>query len=977
MKHTFKKVAAILLAALMCVSTMVPTFAADTAKCPGENATHDANNCTFVQVSEQKATCTTEGFVTGRCTSCSKIFNASRTDALGHDWNDIVPATCDAPSTKTCKVCKTEVTVSPKLTHLYTAYSVSGGVCKVGERISRECIYCGLEDKKTIGNEGHVFALASYVEPSNCVTDGQAKYTCVVSGCGFSKIIPIKANSTSSASAHKYVDWKVVKGDAKDPNAVTKTCTTSGRASIICLYCNDVKIKSLGKALHTYSAVQAEKPATCTTQGFQAYKYCVDCLAYFTTAGVATTYADLVVPAHHTNPAKLTITIEQNPTCIEDGWRYVTCTMCENYKDQRIVLPKYSGHLYYANVTKKEDKINILKALGMVVADAEVETVWAELGKVNFTSVGKDKVWKNYIPANCTSNALVSWICLNCTKNEKNNAYEKTVCDVVSTVTPVGEEYLKLNHKFVEIYPSTNTIPGTAYTDNPAATCTGTGVRVYECVNEYLSASNVAVDCKVTQTPIVMNPIGHKWEKVDSITTATGTFTTTAATCRANGLQCYQCVNGCNGTKTETLYSTGTEHKWAYVDSTFDINSLKCGEVKTVERYCLEANCPAALEPKAYTVTGPAHDYYDVTIAANLEAIKLLNKNTNPYITNGEGGKVIVEYLIAGNCDRNATYKLTCKKCDMFKSFEISEGFKQGHKKIYVSNTSTAAECNLSGGSNKWYCSNLGCDYYMPEGTTTLPTTWGGRDTTYAANHYFWNSTTNSLVAVTYKNVPDTRISGATSSAAAKAIEAPVDSNGIVIRAVAIEGTSLIWVYKYTAKDHTEATIASGGFYCVDCKSYTGEDYTTIPGYVTGHTYTAKTTVSATCKNYGYTLYECACGDSYQSGYTKISTHRYLFIDSIDRATAWNNLTSAQKEGRAFQRSTCAMSGYAIDVCLDCGMTSTVSIAATGHRNKYGQTLTTSCLDEPEDRYCANPGCGWKIEKKHDDVNGVCKVCGA
>ena len=135
MKHTFKKAAAIILAALMCVSAMVPVFAANT--CPGTGKTHTAYNCTYVQVSEQKATCETEGFVTGKCTTCSAVFNASQSPAPGHDWNDIVPATCDSAATRTCKVCSKKITVSPALTHLYTAYTVSGGVCKTGERIRR------------------------------------------------------------------------------------------------------------------------------------------------------------------------------------------------------------------------------------------------------------------------------------------------------------------------------------------------------------------------------------------------------------------------------------------------------------------------------------------------------------------------------------------------------------------------------------------------------------------------------------------------------------------------------------------------------------------------------------------------------------------------------------------------------------------------------------------------------------------------
>lgn len=939
MKHTLKKVAAIVLAALMCVSTMVSVYAADAAKCPGTGATHTATNCTFVQVSEQKATCTVEGFVTGKCTTCSAVFNASRTDALGHDWNDIVPATCDTPATRTCKACDTKITVSPALTHLYTAYTVSGGVCKTGERISRECIYCGDEQKKTIGAEGHEFALASYVEPSNCLTDGQAMYTCVVDGCGASKIVPIKANSTTTA--HSYAPWATVKGaNVADPNYLAQTCTISGRSSIICTLCGDVKVISNGKKNHTLSPVQALKPATCTTPGLQAYCYCIDCRAYFNEAGTAIVeYADLVIPAHHNNPDKLTITIEQNPTCADDGWRYVSCTVCDTYKDQRTMLPKYTNHLYYANVTKTEDKINILKALNLYTTDAAVAATWESLASLEANSLGKNTVWSNYVPANCTNDASVSWLCLNCSFNEKNNKYEKTACTVVYTARPAGDEYVATGHKFADVYPSTNTLAGVAYTDSPAAKCTSSGVRVYDCVNEYKDASGNTVGCNATQTQFPA-ALGHKWEETAS----------TPATCRANGTKSYACVNGCNGTKTETVYSSGTEHNWAYVDATFDINSLKCGEIKVVERYCLEANCPASLDPKAYQVVGPDHKYYDVTVAANLEAIKALNKTTNPYITItvGETQKAIVEYVITGNCERGATYKLICEKCDMFKSFEISEGFKQGHKKTYINNSSLAATCSMNGGSNQWYCSNLGCTYYADDTNGTPTVFTPGRDTVYAATHYLWDATANSLKTVDYKNVPDVRVSGAASANAAKLVEAPVDSNGIVIRAVAIDGTSLVWVYKYTAKNHTEATIANGGLYCVECQLFIDQG-TRMPTAL-GHSYTLKANVAATCQNYGYKLFECACGDSYQTEFKKVSTHSYLFLNATNRELAWTSLTAAQKEGRAYVAPSCAMAGYAIDMCTVCKATATVSIPAIGHKNKYGQTLTTSCLDVPTDR---------------------------
>lgn len=974
MKHTFKKAAAIILAALMCVSAMVPVFAANT--CPGTGKTHTAYNCTYVQVSEQKATCETEGFVTGKCTTCSAVFNASQSPALGHDWNDIVPATCDSAATRTCKVCSKKITVSPALTHLYTAYTVSGGVCKTGERITRTCIYCGLEDKKIIGTDGHEFALTSYIEPSNCTVAGEARYTCVVNGCGETKSMPIKP----TAASHAYAHWVTVKGNAKDPNAVAPTCSANGRASIVCRYCDDIKVISVAALAHStapngnLSARQEAKPATCTTSGLMAYRYCLDCRAYFNEAGTEKVqYADLVIPAHHSNPAKLAVTTEVLPNCVADGWQFISCSECTAYANVEVKLPRYTSHVYYANVTNREQKVNILKALGLYSTEESVESMWKALGNVEFGGLGQNKVWKNYIPATCNTDASVTWMCLNCTAN-KDGAYVMTSCDLGQTTVPSGTEYLRTEHKFATVYPSTNTIPGVAYADQPAATCATSGMRIFYCVNEYRDASGNLVDCNVTRNEAQM-PLGHDWKKVDSITTPTPA-TTVAATCLSNGTQCYECANGCGTTKVETVISTGAEHKWAYIGEgvAAQIAALKCNQTLNVTRYCTMAGCVFGSNPTTYLAKGPDHEYFDISKPANLEAIVALDIVTNPTIE--VNGKAVVVYMAAGNCERGATYRLNCYRCDMFQSYTRNEGFAQGHKKTYISNTSVAATCTQNGGSDQWYCSNKGCSYYVDDtaGTPVLPSTWSGRDTIYAANHYVWNPTTKAVNVVTFRNVPDTKISGALSLAAAQAIEAPVDSKGNVTKAIAIEGTSLVWIYKYTAKDHSEATVNYGGLYCVDCRSYTGEGSVYLPAAL-GHSYSFKQSVAATCQNYGYTLYECVCGDAYQANYAKISSHSYLFLNSSNREATWNNLTAAQKEGRAYLAPTCAMAGYAIDVCTVCDLTSTVSLNATGHRNAAGQALTTSCRDIPTDRKCI--GCTMNIPKNHDyGSDNLCKVCG-
>ena len=140
MKNTFKRIAVIALAVIMCVSAAVPAFAAGNA-CPGVGKTHTAFNCTYVEANKQEATCDAAGFVTGKCTTCATIFSVSQTEALGHTW-ETTAAICGTAASRTCKVCDKVESVGAELDHLYTAWTLTEGECGVaGARVTRTCVY--------------------------------------------------------------------------------------------------------------------------------------------------------------------------------------------------------------------------------------------------------------------------------------------------------------------------------------------------------------------------------------------------------------------------------------------------------------------------------------------------------------------------------------------------------------------------------------------------------------------------------------------------------------------------------------------------------------------------------------------------------------------------------------------------------------------------------------------------------------------
>ena len=93
------------------------------------------------------------------------------------------------------------------------------------------------------------------------------------------------------------------------------------------------------------------------------------------------------------------------------------------------------------------------------------------------------------------------------------------------------------------------------------------------------------------------------------------------------------------------------------------------------------------------------------------------------------------------------------------------------------------------------------------------------------------------------------------------------------------------------------------------------------------HYYKKKTTVAATCKNDGYTVYECDnCGHTYTTNHTAALGHNYVVTKEVE--------------------SSCTAEGYSIYVCTRCGDTYNDDVvAANGHSFGSWYTIKDSdCL---------------------------------
>ena len=127
----------------------------------------------------------------------------------------------------------------------------------------------------------------------------------------------------------------------------------------------------------------------------------------------------------------------------------------------------------------------------------------------------------------------------------------------------------------------------------------------------------------------------------------------------------------------------------------------------------------------------------------------------------------------------------------------------------------------------------------------------------------------------------------------------------------------------------------------------------------TSHKYTS-TTVAPTCVAKGYTLYLCACGDSYMGDYVNTIAHVY-------------NQEVAKSE-YLMQEATCKAPAQYYKSC-SCGKAGTQSFV-------YGGTLshaysTTWSYSSTHHWYEATCGCdAISRYEMHNSVNGFCSICG-
>ena len=76
------------------------------------------------------------------------------------------------------------------------------------------------------------------------------------------------------------------------------------------------------------------------------------------------------------------------------------------------------------------------------------------------------------------------------------------------------------------------------------------------------------------------------------------------------------------------------------------------------------------------------------------------------------------------------------------------------------------------------------------------------------------------------------------------------------------------------------------------------------------------TIIPSTCKEEGYTLFECICGNSYITNYTELKEHSY---------GEWNIVTEPTDETE----------GYKYQICIECNYKNEEVIPSNAHVHNY------------------------------------------
>lgn len=388
------------------------------------------------------------------------------TEARGHVLSDLVaevPSTCTVHGVKAHKECSECGKYFDADGNEITSLELPLADHKIGDLIAevpstcishgvaahKECSECGKlfdADGKAVESlelplADHNFGDLVAKKDSTCSAIGtKAHYVCSVCGVCYDEnkenelddlIIPVKD--------HKYEEKEILEA----------TCCSVGTKQYTCTECGHVYYEEIAKTDKHTPEVLEGYDATCWSKGLTEGSYCSVC-------GKILQEQKEIDKLEHKYSEEPTETIEA--TCISEGYKYYTCSLCGDVKVETIVkkeheLEKLEGYdatctepglsdgeicSYCGTITKKQE---VIQAEGHTKDNGvkDVEPTCTEAGSMLYTCNDCGETWAYEIPALGHKHETVEGISATCTVPGLSDGEKCSECGeilVAQTVVP-------------------------------------------------------------------------------------------------------------------------------------------------------------------------------------------------------------------------------------------------------------------------------------------------------------------------------------------------------------------------------------------------------------------------------------------------------------------------------------------------------------------------------------------------------------
>lgn len=680
MKNNSKRICALLLAVVMCVTCVVPVFAeidgaqAPGYKCPeaGNEEKHSPLNCDCVEVEGEgkklTANCIQDGFTTYKCLGCGIEFQYTEQSTSEECEKNVSVVVVTAPtcskSGSSYKYCaEHDVKGVPYETTCvgynnakeWTTVVLSGEHGVSAEiKTQSKCKHCGeliLGTIETISG-AHAYKFEAFTVVPTCETDGVAKYVCTVDGCTASKLV-------AAPKGDDHHVWEKDKTNITDP-----TCLLDGKAHAVCSVChietNDYVVDKLG---HDYGELIAEEPASCSAPGVKAHYICSRCNSYFDDEKVLIVDDEYVEGGEYDYTDELAIDmLDHTPVKVGESWyewdetinsnQLYSCGKYEVYKQECDVcgteLDNFEGEAQaHGNLQKTRVEANCsqfgIEVQRCVTCGGKFEVTDKDDPTLSRKEHTNWSAWE-YVAgkvANCTTAGVITRKCLDCADRLANGDINEIPADAVQTkdVAAFGHHYFDLQLGVLgddATYIVVDPTKVSCEVDYPAVK------MCYLC--------DLEEDVLMSAAEVKLH--GHNWTVDEDGTPSNCITVNQEATCTRKGQETLTCP-GCD--RVETRLTDELPHVYdAYVS--LGSKTATCQQDAT---YIMACDCGEEKELTATELDKIDHDLadYDITPAKKTDH-KYIKDSTDPLY------KAEKVDITQPNCKNNGDAKWQCAWCN-------------------------------------------------------------------------------------------------------------------------------------------------------------------------------------------------------------------------------------------------------------------------------------------------------------------------